>query len=453
MAQQANPTDQASKAEKKSWIKDDLSIANFRAYDQRGVHVFEAPKEMDKPFEGLKVRVGGNFTQQFQALTHENTATPRLVEMGENEVNLNQLIEIGNGFNLATANLNLDVQLADGIRLNLVTYLASRHHPEAWVKGGYLQVDKLPMFNSQALDKLMQYVTIKVGHMEINYGDAHFRRTDNGNALYNPFVGNYIMDAFNTEIGGEIYFRHAGALAMIGVSGGEIKGAITNPDSRAPAVYAKLGYDKQVNDGLRLRLTGSIYTTEKSANNTLYGGDRGGSRYYMALQPALVRDWRTGAIRAASESSDFTTGRFNPGFRSKVTAVMVNPFVKVGGLELFGTYEYAVGGSAAEVAKKESGDWDELRAWNQLAVEVIYRFFQNENLYLGGRYNKVSGDLSAPGNEVSIDRIQLGMGWFLTPNILLKGEYVNQQYRDFPDTDYRNGGVFKGLMLEAVVGF
>jgi hypothetical protein len=40
---------------------------------------------------------------------------------------------------------------------------------------------------------LFEIVTVKVGHMEINYGDAHFRRSDNGNALYNPFVGNYIM--------------------------------------------------------------------------------------------------------------------------------------------------------------------------------------------------------------------------------------------------------------------
>ena len=48
---------------------------------------------------------------------------------------------------------------------------------------------------------------VRVGHMEINYGDAHFRRSDNGNAIYNPFVGNYIMDAFTTEIGGEVYLK------------------------------------------------------------------------------------------------------------------------------------------------------------------------------------------------------------------------------------------------------
>jgi hypothetical protein len=35
----------------------------------------------------------------------------------------------------------------------------------------------------------------------------------------------------------------------------------------------------------------------------------------------------------------------------------------------------------------------------------------------------------------------------------LKAEYVNQQYKDFPITDYRNGGKFSGYVIEAVVGF
>ncbi len=52
------------------------------------------------------------------------------------------------GFNLAAANLNFDVQLDDGIRVFLENYMASRHHNEFWVKGGYIQIDKLPMFNN-----------------------------------------------------------------------------------------------------------------------------------------------------------------------------------------------------------------------------------------------------------------------------------------------------------------
>ena len=86
-------------------------------------------------------------------------------------------------FNLATANLNLDVQLGDGIRLALENYMSSRHHSEFWVKGGYIQVDKLPMFSNPAVvDELCHR---QDRHFEVNYGDQHFRRTDNGNAMWN----------------------------------------------------------------------------------------------------------------------------------------------------------------------------------------------------------------------------------------------------------------------------
>ena len=77
--------------------------------------------------------------------------------------------------------------------------------------------------------------------MEINYGDAHFRRSDNGNAIYNPFVGNYIMDAFTTEIGGEVYLKPASVIAMGAVTGGEIRGTVLTPGQRGPTFIGKLG--------------------------------------------------------------------------------------------------------------------------------------------------------------------------------------------------------------------
>ena len=32
--------------------------------------------------------------------------------------------------------------------------------------------------------------------MEVNYGDAHFRRSDGGNTMWNPWIENNIMDEF-----------------------------------------------------------------------------------------------------------------------------------------------------------------------------------------------------------------------------------------------------------------
>lgn len=412
-------------------------ISNFRPNDQDGVNVFETPKDTLTSFNGLRVKVGGHFTQQFQALDHSNTSV--FDDQGEL---VNGLYALKPGFNLATANLNLDVQLYDGVRLNLVTYLSSRHHPEAWVKGGYIQFDELKFLNSDFFDNLMDNVTIKVGHMEVNYGDTHFRRTDNGNAIYNPFVGNYIMDAFNTEIGAEVYYQKNGAIAMLGVTGGEINGNVAElsesetdkSGKRSPSIIGKLGYDNQISDDLRLRVTGSVYYTASSAANHLFDGDRGGSRYYLVMVPPGS---------GAGDRGVFSSGRYNPGFSDEVTAAVGNVFLKYKGAELFGFYEMANG--------KKSNEADS-RSVNQLGADLLYRFGEKENVYLGARYNIVNAE-DISGTDISINRYQLGAGWYLTPNVLAKLEYVNQEYKDFPTGTLLYEGSFNGIMFEAVVGF
>ncbi|RZS97096.1 hypothetical protein [Cecembia calidifontis] len=402
----------------------------WRPYDQRGLNIFETGKEDTVAYEGMRVRIGGHFAQQWQNLSHSNTATPNV---NANGVNLNELIDIGAGTNLATANLNIDVALADGLRMNLITYLSSRHHPEAWVKGGYIQVDKLGFLNLGETDWFDKYLTVRIGHMEINYGDAHFRRSDNGNAFYNPFVENYIMDAFTTEVGGEVFFQSNGWLAMAAVTGGEIQGGVTNPANRSPNFIGKFGYDKYVLEDLRVRLTGSIYTTKSSQRNTLWGGDRAGSRYYMVMENTL-----------ATTAAQFTSGRFNPNQTNNITTWVINPFVKFHGLEFFGNFEQSKG-----AARGEAND----RTWTQIGTDLLYRFGTHEKFYVAGRYNKVEGTLFGSGLDVSIDRVQIGGGWFITKNLLAKLEYVNQNYNGFAANDIRNGGKFNGLMIEAVVGF
>jgi hypothetical protein len=406
----------------------EISIQNYRAQDRRGVNVFEAPKDR-MPFNGFALSFGAAFSQQMQALSHSNTADPRITVVNGQEVNQNRLIEMGTGFNLATANLFLDAQLAPGIRVALESYMSSRGHSEFWVKGGYLQIDQSPI-DLAPLHSLMEIATLKVGHFEVNYGDSHFRRTDNGQAMFNPFVGNYIMDAFTTEIGAELYLRRNGFLGMVGLTNGEIKGAVNDPERRGYARYAKLGFDRQLTPDLRTRLTGSVYRADRSLNQTLFSGDRAGSRYYEVLVNAVGTNRYSGSIQ--------------PGFGNEVTALQVNPFVKFRGLELFGVIEQAEGRRATESAT---------RSFNQYAGDIVYRFLPGESMYVGGRYNTVSGRLQGMSQDISVDRWQLGGGWFVTPTILLKAEYVDQRYNDFPSLDIRNGGRFNGFMIEGVVAF
>jgi hypothetical protein len=420
---------EAAAAAESAWKKGrPITIQYYRPLDRRGTNVFETTKEPGVEYTGFKLDFGAAFTSQVQNLSHSNTAAPNMAS----GVNTNQLADIGFGFNNSTANLAMNAQLAPGIRVALTSYLSSRHHNETWVKDGYIQIDQSPI-DLAPLKMLFEIVTVRVGHMEINYGDAHFRRSDNGNAMYNPFVGNYIMDAFTTEIGGEVYLKTAGVIAMGAITGGEIRGTVLTPGQRGPTYIGKLGFDRQVQKDLRVRLTGSMYKADKALSSTLYGGDRAGSRYYYALENT-----------AATETAQKDSGLINPGFKNKVTAFQMNPFVKFHGLELFGVVERAEGKASTEATE---------RIWKQYALDTVYRFLPGEKLFVGARFNRARGELTGISGDVGADRWQFGGGWFVTPNVLAKAEYVNQTYFGYPPTNIKNGGTFNGMMLEGVIAF
>ncbi|MEQ9298369.1 MAG: hypothetical protein RIF33_07395 [Cyclobacteriaceae bacterium] len=390
----------------------------FRYNDARGINVFETSKEDTVAFNGLGVRIGGDFAIQFQGLTQENNL------VGDT------LVDLASNFNLPTANLNIDVQLAKGARLHMRTYSSSRHHNEGWVKGGYLQLDDLDFLGDGFLSGFMDIATIRFGMDEINYGDTHFRRSDNARALYNPFVGNYIMDAFTTEPFAEVTLQNNGLLGVVGVSNGRLNQSPTKGDDGI-AFFMKLGYDKQINDDFRFRLTGSMYSSsDKSTRDYLYNGDRAGARYYGVLEG-----------ENDSRVSDFLP-RFNTGYGYQ-TAFQFNPFIKFKGLEAFGVIEFA-----------NNGDSDAGGGYTQTGIEVLYRFGSREQLYFGGRYNAVSGEEDDNASTQEISRTNIGGGWFLTDNIVTKFEYVNNSYdgEGWAGSKFE-GAQFDGVVIEAVISF
>jgi hypothetical protein len=291
-------------------------------------------------------------------------------------------------------------------------------------------------------------------------------------------VENNIMDAFTTEIGAELYFKKNGFLAMVGYTDGEIQGNVTKPEDRAPSIRGKLGYDKSINENLRVRLTGSVYTTKSSVSNTLLGGDRTGSNYQFVMENT-----------AATVTGNAFSGRFNPGFRDNLTTFCVNPFVKFKGAELFGTFEKAKGNTAVENGEIQYSNTSlgtisalDDREATQLAVDLLYRFGNREQFYVGGKYNTVDATIAlgqattstgttpyiSQGTrfDVSINRTAIGAGWFITRNVLFKGEYVTQTYDGFPaaftntstaagyqDSHIMSKGKFDGFVIQGVISF
>jgi hypothetical protein len=382
------------------------------------------PAKQGGDFQGLQLQVGGSFAQAFQTLSHENSATP---------APKTTLGEIRPGFTLASANLNIGAQLARGIRVDMESYMASRHYNYFWVKGGYATIDASPI-DVPVLNRIMEFTTIRAGHMEINYGDAHYRRTDGGNSIRNPFIENLIMDGFTTEIGAEVLVRGPmGTFVMGGITSGQNKGDIKDGAVDAsPAYLGKIGFDNRLGEGLRVRLTGSLYNSSSSPSMSLYGGDRSGSRYWGVLEDTAT----------LTGGAAFTNGRINPGFANEVSAVMINPYLELGNLEVFGVIERARGKSASEEKRREV---------NQLAGDVVYRLL-GDRLYVGGRYNRLTGDWSGQ-TDLAVTRRALAAGWFITPNMLTKVEYVTQDYDGFAATDIRSGASFRGIVIEGVIAF
>ncbi|MEO5582630.1 MAG: hypothetical protein ABIR66_08050, partial [Saprospiraceae bacterium] len=336
-----------------------------------------------------------------------------------------------------------DVQLLDGMRMHLKTYLSSRHHHDTWIKGGHLQIDKLDFISPGFLSSLMKHLTITIGLDEFNYGDTHFRRTDNARGIFNPFIGEFIMDAFSTEAFGEITLQSSGLLAVIGVTNGKIDLSVvrTKNSDNKPSFYGKVGFDKQIDKDFRFRLTGSWYINNGITNVTyLYGGDRAGARYYDVLYTLPNAD-------GVSEGNDFD-GRYNPRF-VQLSSFQLNPFLKIKGFNLFSVFEVANGKHKITQPKA-----DKEGSFTQLAIEPVYYFGRAEKFYIGGRYNTIFGKLLEGATTVlKIERINLGGGWFISKNVLTKWEYVRQQYLGNAWTGRFAGAQFNGFCFESIISF
>lgn len=423
-----------------------------------GINVFDVQKD-DREFKGLSVDLGGAFNMDFQAINSFNDQ-PNSFE-APSKITGYRLMNTENNFVLPAADMTIGAQLFDGVRVNLDIYLASRHHNETYARGGYLQIDKLDFIKKDFLADIMKYATIKIGQMENNFGDAHFKSSDNGSTLRNAFVGNNIMNSFTTEMGIEVYYNRDGWVSMLGATNGNLNQGTqevmypANPGANnvvSPTVLAKLGYDKQLDKDLRVRLTGSLYHNANLGNSNLYSSSRSGFGFWGVLNNNAYKN--NGVDVASNYNSKSTPeATFDPKFKNWATSYMINPFVKYQGLEFFGTAEFASGGDKEGI--------DDKRTVTQYVADLIYRFGKKEQFYIGGKYNTVSGKLSnADAKKVTVDRFESSIGWFMTKNIVAKLDYVSQNYKDYtqfvgPTANANNfyGGKFNGLVFEAAISF
>lgn len=344
------------------------------------------------------------------------------------------------GLSLPTANFDVNAKVMSGFNVKLETMFSSHHHNETYVKGGYATIDNLDFIVPGFASDFMQNATIKVGVDDINFGDDQFRRTDNADVMRNPFIHNMGVEAYMQAPHIEVLYRlPANTFVMVGVTNGQV-----NPDdvtavdrnstsgsSNRPGLYGKVGFDSQINDDLRVRLTESVYTVHgTNKGSSLYSGDKAGTPSRKIFDDGTDTDF--GALwNALSGFSDLTVSK-------------TNFFTRFQDTELYAMFEIADGADAKGVDM----------AMNHYAVDLVQRF-HNDKFYAAARYEKAKLDYKEATNnlgDAEMTQWQVGLGWFLSKNAVAKLEYIDHERTN--NSSFVGGTAdFKGYMISTALSF
>ena len=213
---------------------------------------------------------------------------------------------------------------------------------------------------------------------------------------------------------------------MVGTNNGRLNYGRGNDLGEDLVFNWKLGVDKNINEDLRIRATLSGYHVgEGHSGSYLWSGDRAGARYYDVMLPDDAK---------AQDAANSKTGRWDPASgQTQMNSYMANLFVQFHGLEVFGIYENMKG------VRKEMD-----QHFTQTALQAIYRI---GSFYFGTRLNKVDDN-----NGSTVTRTNIGGGWNMVDNVVIKLDHVNQKYEGSAHGDIA-GGDFKGIVLEAAISF
>ncbi len=368
-------------------------------------------------------------------------ATAGVMQELQHDDDLNILENIPPGMHSAAANAMISADLIPEASMYFEFYISSKHH-EGYVtpREGYFYLNRLPeRINIFGMNRLFKYMDVKAGHFEIDYGNWHRIRSDNAQVQSNPLVGNYLIDANTVEPGIEVVFRKGWMYGVTGISTGTTTGDFE--PHRGTGIHLKLGIDQNE----AFQVSASLYRVDHSGNsaegcekcqvsfpgipgvepeegteegsegsfNSLYAGNRSGSRY-----AGVLKDGPDVGTLNIGRGQDVLAYHFDIGFR-------------IGKVRVFG-----MGGAAFDFDINGSEEESPEEHWYYYGSEVQVNI--TPGLYVAGRYNEArSTKMAGQDIQAMVSGLQIGGGYWLWKNALLKLEYVHQTYEDF--LPYYNG--------------
>lgn len=386
--------------------------------------------------EANKLFITLNTVGTAQALDHENVFNTK----GE------AIAKIEPGFQNAFGDLGFIGKFGKNNEIEVVfdLYLSSRNHPsQTYGNEGYIILRGVPenLQSLKFLEPILEKVDIKAGHMLVDFGDAAQHRSNNAIVQKNPLIGNFVIDPNIVSIGMQASSKPGSKFGwLVGVSNGT-----TTEDwsvGRGIAYNGKLIY----NPIAGLRTSVSYIGTDQSDNPTKAGG---------GSQMQMFTGNRSGERYAGVLGGGQAPGNVFPQAGEKFSAAQFDVTYDTAlPIKFYGHYgitqDKDINGSAAGTPEEK---------WNYYAADVKYEI--TPALYAAARYSAATTSMLA-GNASSgqVNRIQVGGGFWLTKNLLMKMEYVQQKYSGFAAGEIVNNGIqawrdpeFSGVISEVSFSF
>lgn len=361
--------------------------------------------------------------------------------------------QIPAGIQSAVGNVMINAFLTSGINVYFELYLSSRHQEgHVTPREGYIYISRLPEeTNLLGLNKLFRYIDIKAGHFEVDFGNWHIFRSDNGQVQRNPLIGNYIIDANTVEPGVEIIIKPGPVYGVLGISNGTTIGNFA--PKRGTAFHTKLGVD--LHKAFQASL--SLYRVDHSGNSAsgcqecqvnFSNGQEDGEGSFSSLFAAN----RSGSRYAGILGGGPDVGQLNVGHGQDLLAWQIDALVQRKPLRFFGLYGYT---ADHDINGFEPGTPSDI--WHYYGAEAQWNI--TSNFYAAARYNTARA-VAIKGNDsrAHVEGYQGGLGYWLATGMLWKVEYVTQYYQGF-HTDYGNipfiqdNPRFFGVLTEISVAF
>ena len=354
----------------------------------------------------------------------------------------NQLPHLTSGMQTAFGDLGFAGKFGkkQEVEMYFDLYLASRNHPsQTYGNQGYLLIHDIPenlVSLHQALDPIFKRVDVKVGAFLVDFGDQIYHRSNNTIVQTNPLVGNFVIDPNLVSVGGEIMSKPGRYGWLVGVTNG------TNTEDWSAGRGVAYNGKVWVYPIAPLRLSGSVFRANHSdsatSTATLFSGNRSGERYGGVLGGGQA----PGDILARA-GKDVTAYQGDVTWDSKAMPVRL--------------YAHAGITKDSDLNGVAKGALEE--TWKYYSAEGVYKL--TPTLYAAARFSGANADkFNGAASDGRVRRIQLGGGLWLTRNMLVKVEWVDQKYTGFRRGDAVNNGVdagrspqFKGLVSEFSFAF